>query len=111
MAEIASAFVSLVPSARGFGRKTEAELGPEVGRAGKFLGIGFGKVFAGVAAIGGAVAIGKTISSSIGAFKDLGLETLKFQRITGGSVKSASRLQFAIHDSGVDVERATAAIT
>lgn len=45
MSEVAAAFVTIVPSARGFGRKLESEVGPEVSRAGKSVGSKFGGGF------------------------------------------------------------------
>ena len=42
MSEIASAWVSLLPSAKGFGRKVESEVCSEVNAAGSKLGNGFG---------------------------------------------------------------------
>lgn len=38
MAEVGSAFLSIVPSMRGFGSKLNSEAGPEVDKAGKQAG-------------------------------------------------------------------------
>ncbi len=52
MSEIASAFVTLVPSARGFGRATEKQVGGEMTTAGKNVGSKFGAAFKATSAIG-----------------------------------------------------------
>ena len=46
MAEVASAFVSLMPSAKGFGASTERQIGPQMTGVAKRTGSRFGKVFA-----------------------------------------------------------------
>lgn len=46
MAEVASAFVSLMPSAKGFGRSSESQIGPQMNGVAKRTGSRFGKVFA-----------------------------------------------------------------
>lgn len=59
MAEIASAYVSLMASARGFGKQIDSQISGDVNSSGKKAGIGFGKIFAGAAALGvGAAAVG-----------------------------------------------------
>src|SRR5690349_14714101 len=63
MAEVASAFVSLVPSARGFGSKLDSQIGGEVDKSGKKAGASWGKVFA----IGAGLGIG---TKAIGALGD-----------------------------------------
>jgi phage-related protein len=52
MAEIASAWVSILPSAKGFDSKLTSEVGGGVKSAGKSLGASFGKLFAAAAALG-----------------------------------------------------------
>lgn len=64
MAEVASAFVSLVPSARGFGRDTETALNRELDPVGQRSGSRFGKVLK----FGAAAALG------IGAFAAVGIQ-------------------------------------
>jgi hypothetical protein len=59
MAEVASAYVSLLPSAKGFGSKLTSQVGSEVKSSGKGLGATFGKMFgAGLGLLGGGAAIG-----------------------------------------------------
>lgn len=52
MAEVASAYVSLLPSAKGFGSKLGSQIGPDIDKSGKRSGISFGKLFAAGAALG-----------------------------------------------------------
>lgn len=62
MAEIASAFVSLLPSARGFGPKLDSQISPEINASGKKAGLSFGKLFA----VGAALGIGAKAFSFLG---------------------------------------------
>lgn len=52
MAEIASAFVSLLPSVRGFRSKLDSQISGDIDKTGKKAGLSFGKIFAGAAALG-----------------------------------------------------------
>lgn len=52
MAEVASAYVSLMPSAKGFGSKLDGQISGDIDKSGKKAGIGFGKLFAAGAALG-----------------------------------------------------------
>lgn len=58
MAEVGSAFVSIVPSAKGFGKTLDSDIGPQLDKSGKSggqrLGSGIGSTF------------GKTLKSAIG---------------------------------------------
>src|SRR5688572_13488966 len=67
MAEIASAFVSLVPSARGFGSKLNNEIGSDLDGAGKTAGKRFGSAMkvGALAAVGGAVLVGGFLKGSL----------------------------------------------
>lgn len=61
MAEVGQAWVSIVPSSRGFGRQMEAQIGPQVDQSGKGIGSrlmgGMGKTLkVGAFAAGGAIA-------------------------------------------------------
>lgn len=49
MAEVGSAFLSIIPSARGFGAKLNSQVGPEVDSAGQTAGNRFGGAFASAA--------------------------------------------------------------
>lgn len=90
MAEVASAFVSLLPSARGFGSKMESELGGEVKGAGKRLGSGFGKMFAVAGGLLAAAGIGSFLKDSIGEAREaqkVGALTESIIKSTGGAAK------------------------
>lgn len=65
MAEIGSAFLSILPSAKGFGSKLESEVGGEAKGAGKKIGTGFGKVFAVAAGAVAAVGVAKFLGGAI----------------------------------------------
>lgn len=52
MAEVASAYVSLMPSAKGFGSKLDGQISGDIDKSGKRSGISFGKLFAAGAALG-----------------------------------------------------------
>ncbi|SDD89999.1 hypothetical protein [Nocardioides lianchengensis] len=90
MAEIASALVSLIPSARGFGPKMEREIGGETKTAGKKLGIGFGKTFAAAGGLLAAAGIGSFLKDSIGEAREaqkVGALTESIIKSTGGAAK------------------------
>ena len=56
MAEVASAYVTLLPSTKGFGKRTSAELGGPLERSGKEGGRRFGRgMSGGIAALGGKI--------------------------------------------------------
>lgn len=78
--EVATAWVSVVPTAKGFGRELSGQVGGESSKVGKSLGGTFGKAFV----AGGALAVG----AGLGSF-------LK------GAVDSASDLQEATSKTGV----------
>ena len=96
MSEIASAYVSLLPSAKGFGRKIESEIGGEVKKSGSKLGAGFGKMFALGGGLVAAAGIGSLISSSIGEAREaqkVGALTESIIKSTGAAAKvSASQV-------------------
>ncbi|SDS21090.1 hypothetical protein SAMN04488570_1377 [Nocardioides scoriae] len=56
MAEVASAFVSILPSTRGFGTALEGDIGADVDRVGKSAGGRFGSVFGTALKLGGITA-------------------------------------------------------
>lgn len=67
MAEVASAYVTILPSARGFGRKLESDVGNDTRKAGGSVGAVFGKAFL----IAGAAVIGAKVGSFFrGAISD-----------------------------------------
>ncbi|MFL6114179.1 MAG: hypothetical protein ACJ786_22895, partial [Catenulispora sp.] len=91
MAEVASAFVSLAPSARGFGRQLDRQVSGQVDGVGKKVGLGFGKaMFGAVGAVGAAVGIGSFLSDSIGEAREaqkVGALTNNVIKSTGGVAK------------------------
>ena len=64
MAEVASAYVSLLPSARGFGKKLEGQVGGEVKKSGSKLGGFLGKSLK-AGAVGVAAAAGGAIGTAL----------------------------------------------
>ena len=85
MSEVATAWVSLLPSTRGFGARLSSQAGPEVDSAGKGMGLGFGKVFAAAAVIGIGGKVAGFIGDSIGAASDL-QETMSKNKVVFGQV-------------------------
>lgn len=129
MAEVASAFVSLMPSARGFGSSAQRQIGPQMDGVAKTSGSRFGKVFAyssmgplralGTAALGFfAVSkvkafFGSAISEAREAQKVSAL-TAQVIKSTGGaagiSAKQVDQLSTAIsRKTGIDDEQITSA--
>lgn len=85
MAEVGSAFVSILPSAKGFGSKLDSQVGGEVDSAGKKVGKGFGtalKVGA-LAAVGAGAAIGSFLKGAVDQASDLNEQTTKIEAIFG----------------------------
>lgn len=93
MAEIASAFVSLLPSARGFGSKMESQISGEVDGVGKKSGGVFAKAFGAAAAIGAGAALGGFFKGAIEGASDLQEAGTKIEAIFGGG--SAAVQKFA----------------
>lgn len=84
MSEVATAWVSLLPSTRGFGARLSSQAGPEVDSAGKGMGLGFGKVFAAAAVVGIGGKVAGFIGDSIGAASDL-QETMTKNKVVFGA--------------------------
>lgn len=86
MAEVGSAYVSLVPSARGFGKATEKQIGGEVDAAGKSSGkkFGMGLKVGALAVIGGGLALGKFLSGTL----DEAREAQRVGALTNAVIKS-----------------------
>lgn len=83
MAEVGSAYVTLLPSARGFGRKLESQVGGESRKAGLGIGAVFGKAFA---VAGAGIASAKVVDflrGSITAASDLAETQTKVNQIFG----------------------------
>lgn len=129
MAEIASAYVSLLPSARGFGSSAERQIGPQMSGVAKTTGSRFGRVF-GTSAIspmkglllglGGLFAISKVkgfLESSIGEAREaqkVSALTAQVIKSTGGaagiSAAQVDRLSSAIsRKTGIDDEQISSA--
>lgn len=83
MAEIASAFVSIVPSMRGFGGQLRAGVSGSTSQVGKSAGSAFGKVFAAAAAIGVGAALGGYLKGAIDQASDLSESANKIDAIFG----------------------------
>jgi TP901 family phage tail tape measure protein len=69
--ELATAYVSLVPSLKGAGAALSEQLGGPASAAGKSAGLGAGLAFGGAmaAAIGGAAVVGGAVASFVGLYK------------------------------------------
>lgn len=83
MAEIASAFVSIVPSMRGFGGQLRAGVSGSTTQVGKSAGSAFGKVFAAAAALGIGAAVGGYLKGAIEQGSDLAESANKIDAIFG----------------------------
>ncbi len=76
MAEVGTAYVSILPSAKGFGRALSRDIGPDLDRAGRQGGDDFGKGFQKGPGGGGFGAIGKGVGLALGAGLLLGIVDL-----------------------------------
>lgn len=86
MAEIGSAFLSIIPSARGFGRTLESDVSRETNGVGKKVGAGFGKAFGAAAGLLAAAGIGSFLKDSIGEAREaqkVGAATTQIIKATG----------------------------
>jgi phage-related protein len=87
MAEIASAYVSLLPSAKGFGSKLNSEVGGSVRSSGTSLGRTFGKLFALSAGVIAAAGVGRFLKGSIDEAREaqkVGAQTNAVLKSTAG---------------------------
>lgn len=98
MAEVGSAFVSILPSARGFGSKLNSEVGGEVDSAGKATGSRFGNAFkvGALAAVAGAAFAAKFLGGAIQDASDLAEAESKVGVVFG---KSAAQIMAASQTS------------
>jgi hypothetical protein len=71
-------------------------VGDKLSGLGKKLALGLGGVLTGVAAFG---------AESARKFQEVGTEVIKLSRLTGEAADSSSRLRFAAHETGVDVDQ------
>lgn len=84
MAEIASAYVSLIPSMRGAAGKIDKEISPGIAAAGKKSGLSFGKLFAAGAALG----LGAKAFSFLGDSLEEGREANKVSALVANAIKA-----------------------
>lgn len=98
MAEIASAWVSLLPSAKGFGRKLDADIGPDLDKSGKAGGKRFGGAFSKVVGPALGLAVGAAavdlLKDSIGEAREaqkVGALTASTIKATGAAAKVSAR--------------------
>lgn len=125
MAEVGSAFVSVVPSAKGFGKKLDSEIGPDLDKSGKSsgkrlgssMGGSFGRTFK--AALSPALAVLGTagliagVKDAIGEAREaqkVGALTNNVIKTTGGvanvTAKQVGQLSTAISNkTGIDDEQ------
>lgn len=124
MAEVASAFVTIAPSAKGFGRGLDSQISPELDKSGKTGGKRFGSAFGGAAksvlapAIGllGVAAVGGLLKDSIGEAREsqkVAAQTNAVLKSTGATAgvtaKKVGALSTAISNkTGIDDEQIAA---
>lgn len=89
MTEVAQAFVTLLPSARGFGRRLESEVSGDVSGAGKRLGSGFGKMFAVAGGALAAAGVGSFLKDAVAGAGELEQSVGAIETIFG---KSSSKM-------------------
>lgn len=87
MSDVATAWVSVAPSAKGFGSKLDSEIGPSINASGNKHGLGFGKLFAAGAALGIGTKLVGFIGNSIGAASDLNETISKTKVVFGDAAK------------------------
>lgn len=113
MAEVASAYVTLIPSTKGFGRRLDGGISADVNRSGSNAGKGFGAAFGkAFVAVGAALGVGHFLSDSLGEAREaqkVGALTNQVIKTTGGvakvSAKHVGDLSTAISNkTGVDDE-------
>lgn len=94
MAEVGTAFVTLLPSAKGFGRATEKQVGGEMGSAGKSVGSKFGSAIK-VGALAGGTALalfGKSIiTAGSDAQQSIGATGTVFGKFADDVTKTSSK--------------------
>jgi hypothetical protein len=101
MSEIASAYVSILPSTRGFGSNLTSQTSGEVGNAGGFLGGLLGKgMLAGFAAVGVAAGVGVELYKIGSSFDNLS-DTIRIN--TGKSGKALEALDSIAQTVGQNV--------
>ncbi len=102
MAEVGSAYVSLLPSAKGFGRKLDSSIGPDLDRSGKSGSKRFGTSFLGglkgtlkpAAALLGGLGVAGVLKDSIAEAREaqkVGALTVSTIKATGGAAKVTAK--------------------
>lgn len=83
MAEVGSAYVSLMPSAKGFGSAMQSEIGPQVDGVGKSVGSKFGTLFkvGALAAVGGAFVVGKFLKGAVDEAREAQIVTARTENV------------------------------
>lgn len=121
--EIATAYVSIVPTTVGMKAALTSQVVGPASAAGTTAGAGMGKGISGgmlpvvrkaAAAIAGvlaAVGVAKFAAASIETFKNAAGEVVKLQRVAGGTAEEMSRFRFAAKASGVEVGVFTKGLT
>lgn len=112
MAEVASAYVSILPSAKGFGRSLDSQISGDVTSSGKRLGSSWGKVFGIAAGLGIGVKAVQFLGDSLGEAREaqkVGAQTNAVIKATGGaaniSAKQVGNLAGALSaKTGIDDE-------
>ncbi|NUR79986.1 MAG: phage tail tape measure protein [Dermatophilaceae bacterium] len=105
MAEIASAFVSILPSAKGFGSKLNSQIGGEVDASGKKTGSRFGtalKVGAASAIGGAALGAAAFAKTAVGLEASFSKTMNVLQATTGASAQSMKQLSDLAIKMGAD---------
>ena len=114
MTEVASAYVSLLPSARGFGRATTSQIGPQMRTSGVAAGAGLGRaMLKGFIAIGVGVKIAQFLGDSVAEAREaqkVAALTNNVIKTTGGVAKvsavQVNRLADALsRKTGIDDEQ------
>ena len=121
--EIATAYVSIVPTTVGMRAALTGQVVGPATTAGTTAGAGMGKgITAGmlpvvrkaavaVAGVLAAVGVAKFAAASIETFKNAAGEVVKLQRVAGGTAEEMSRFRFAAKASGVEVGTFTKGLT
>lgn len=83
MAEVGSAFVSILPSARGFGSKLQSEVGGDIDGAGKSMGSRFGSAFkvGALALMAGGFLAGKFLKGAIEDARESAVVTARTENV------------------------------
>ena len=111
---VGTAYVSIIPSTKGFAKSIEREVKPDAtgkamgAKTGKSFSSGFTKSLGGLAAAGGLIAaaagVKKFATASVQAFRDVGAESMGLQRVLGGTIEEMSTLRGAAQLGGVSTE-------